>query len=186
MYLIIAGVLLLFVIAVVSTPVAGLSKLSLTDSQHQKIPLTDTRMVFVFLSPECPLSQHYTAELNALAKNKMVRFLGVIPGDLYSTQSINAFKEIHQIEYPLLLDTNLKLTKMLGATITPQAIVVERNDILYSGAIDNAYINIGKRHNTTTAWYLRDALSAIQSNTVPRVRKTNPIGCLIEMAVPVT
>ncbi len=186
MYLIIAGVLLLFVIAVISTPAAGLSKLSLTDSQRKKITLTDTRMVFVFLSPDCPLSQHYSMELNTLAKNNIARFFGVIPGAFYDAKSVNEFRERHHIDYPLLLDTDLKLTKMLGATITPQAVVVERNDILYSGAIDNAYINIGERHKGVISRYLKDALSAIQNNTLPRIRKTNAIGCMIKMGSPNT
>ncbi len=184
-YLIASGVLLVSVIAAARSRLIDLSKMKLCDSGHNPVQLMGTNstdyLVFVFLSPECPVSQQYTFELNALAKNNRAKFYGVVPGDFYDAARVNDFKKKYSLSFPLLLDTELKLTRSLGASVTPQAIVVEHNDILYSGAIDNTYISLGKRHATTTAHYLKDALLALQNKQPVKIKKTNAIGCLIDI-----
>ena len=187
-YLLVAGSLLLSVVAIARGRLLNLSGILLKDSAQNTIQLSDTDsnsyFVFVFLSPECPISQQYTLTLNALAKNNHARFYGVIPGNFYDAATINEFKKKYNIIFPLLMDTNMKLTKSLGASITPQAVVVQHNDIMYSGAIDNAYVSLGKKQSSTTAYYLKDALLAIQNKELVRIKKTNAVGCLIELNTP--
>ena len=180
----ITGALMISAVAIARTRLLNLAKIKLKDSVLNNVQLTDSAgnayFVFVFLSPECPLSQQYTLELNALAKDYHARFYGVVPGSFYDTSVINDFKRKYHISFPLLLDPILQLTRSLGASVTPQAVVVERNNILYSGAIDNAYLALGKKQATTTAFYLKDALLAIQKKESVKIKKTNAVGCLIE------
>jgi peroxiredoxin len=180
------GKLFMSVFAAIARPL-DLTKIQLKDSGHKTVQFTfaDTNscIVFVFLSPECPLSQQYTLALNALAKqyeNWNLKFYGVIPGRMYDLPAINDFRKQYHITFPLLLDADLKVTKLLNATITPQAVVVKANEIAYSGAIDNGYVSLGKKKAVTNVFYLQDAITAIQNKQEVVIKKTNAIGCLIE------
>lgn len=139
--------------------------------------------VFVLLGPECPISQQCTKAVNELAVTytKMgVTFYGVIPGNHYTAQEIQAFKKTYHIPFVVLMDTAYALTSILHGSITPQATVTDSHHrILYSGAIDNAYRELGRKNARVTAHYLADALSAINHNQPISTSRTAPVGCLI-------
>jgi peroxiredoxin len=141
---------------------------------------TDAATVFVFLAPDCAISQQCTAELNELYKlhaGEQIRFCGIVPGSLYSASDIFAFKTKYNLHFLLIADTEHKLVTLLNATTTPQAVVTGKGGItLYSGAIDNTYKMSDKKSARTTARYLRDALEAISSGKAVTVPVTNPSG----------
>lgn len=140
--------------------------------------------VYVFLGPECPISQQCTLELGQLYRaygQKGIVFIGVVPGTFYSRAEVEEFKTAYHIAFPVVRDTVYELTRRLKATITPQAIVTgAQNEILYSGAIDNSYIALGKKNKHVSAEYLRDALEAVVGGRAVAVKKTSPVGCRIE------
>lgn len=140
--------------------------------------------VFVLLAPECPISQQCTGELNRLAveyTKRGVAFYGVFPGDYYSVEEVAEFGKKYQVNFPLLVDDAYTLTNNLGGIVTPEVFVLNsRFAIVYSGAIDNAYRELGRKSARVTGHYLADALAAVVKGldvTVPRIQ---PVGCLVE------
>lgn len=138
--------------------------------------------VIVFLSPECPLCQNYTAVLNALAttyKGKIAVY-GIIPGKSYSAEEVKKFLNDYHIDFQLLFDRGMQLCRRLKATITPQAFLVNRkNEVLYSGLIDNWAASLGVQRTVVTEHYLADAIDASFRHLPVNPRKTRPVGCLI-------
>ena len=116
----------------------------LTDVQKQKAtfitPGAKPLLLFIFLSPECPLCQNYTRIFNDIQqqyKEKLDVF-GIVPGDAYSIKNITAFQKKYHTAFNCYSDKKLALTKYLQATVTPQVILLNANmQLLYTGAIDD-------------------------------------------------
>jgi hypothetical protein len=142
--------------------------------------------VFIFLSPECPLSQSYVLTINELSKQYKkndISFYGVFSGKLYTKEQISDFQKKFEVEFPLSRDTDYVLTRRLNATVTPQAFVVDdKNNVLYSGRIDNWAYEVSKKRKLITEHNLQDALESIINHTDIRVKKTEAVGCFIETA----
>ena len=79
--------------------------------------------------------------------------------------------------FPVVKDTTGKLARALGATMTPQAILVDTtHTVSYRGAIDdNRYEPRVKHH------YLRDALLATHTGTPIPVQETPAFGCTLHL-----
>jgi hypothetical protein len=139
---------------------------------------------FIFLSPECPIAQQSTLEINRLAQQFMdadFAFYGVIAGSYYSKEEVRVFAGTYKLPFPMLMDNEYALAHALNGIVTPQVVVVGNDEgILYTGAIDNTYRALGAKNARTTAHYLRDALTAIQAQKEIIVKQTTPVGCLVE------
>ena len=148
-----------------------------------KPPVNRVATVFVFLLPDCPASQSYTLTLNTLSKkyqSKQVQFLGIVPGTYATAAEVKAFVKTYKVSFPVLADTAYKLVRCLGATIVPEAFVVDRKGVTqYAGRIDNWLVSAGKKRNITTH-ELDDAITAVINKKPVKVKKTKAIGCYIE------
>jgi hypothetical protein len=81
-----------------------------------------------------------------------------------------------------ILDSELKCAKRVGATITPEAVVLSpAGDVLYRGRIDDRYPKPGgKRRESPTSFDLRDALAAtVAGKPVPKPWPP-AVGCPID------
>ncbi len=140
--------------------------------------------VITFLSPECPLSENYTKNLNDLQvkyEGMDVLFLGVVPGNYYSDEKIDSFKTMYNVQGFLLLDRDKQLTRLLQATITPETFVLDSaGTVRYSGAIDNWAVDLGQKRTVITEFYLTDAIDALLSDREPPVTHAPAVGCFIE------
>ncbi|GGA97450.1 hypothetical protein GCM10011511_20980 [Puia dinghuensis] len=149
---------------------------------HLTLAQGGTMRVFVFLSPECPLCQNYTRTLNQLQQQYAgkVKFTGIIPGKTWKQSDITTFTEKYHIAYLLQVDRDLHITHSLHATTTPEAILLgPDNTVIYQGAIDNWYKSLGRAGNKPTQNYLQDAIDYTLRHQPPPVKKTTPVGCLI-------
>jgi peroxiredoxin len=136
----------------------------------------------VFLSPECPLSQNYTLVLNQIQeKNQETTVvIGVFPGTAYTPDEYQAFQKKYKIKFPLITDSAKKLVTELGAQVTPEVYLLNEHDqVIYSGAIDNWVIDLGKKRRQTTIHYLSDAITASVQNTSVYPASTKAVGCFI-------
>jgi len=137
-----------------------------------------------FLAPECPLSENYCLTINKMQesyKPNNIQFVSVIPGELYSAEEIDLFIRKYKLQTPLLLDTDKKLTNLLGATVTPEVFVIDSTfEVQYSGAIDNWAVELGQKREVITEFYLSDALNAIIGQYEPKISHTPAVGCFIE------
>ncbi|MES2701414.1 MAG: redoxin family protein [Bacteroidota bacterium] len=142
--------------------------------------------VYVFLSPECPICQQYSATLNkivALYRDKPVTVCGVVPGLLYSAKDIADFRVEYNISFPVITDSLYRLTTRLQATITPQAILLdEHGATVYSGPVDNTFVALGRKRAHTTAHYLTDALDSTLAGKPVAMPSVPAVGCRIERA----
>lgn len=138
--------------------------------------------LFIFLSPDCPLCQNYSKDLNQLFTQykDRIAFYGIIPGKAYSVSEVKEFSETYKVKFDLLFDKSFQLAKLLQATTTPQVFLVNsKNEIVYSGRIDNWATSIGVKRTIITDHFLEDAIFSSVNNIPVKLRYTHPVGCLI-------
>ena len=113
--------------------------------------------------------------------NEIVKFYGVFPGKEYSPREIKKYLIRYELEFDSYLDPNFALTEFLGASITPEVFVIDKNGkTLYQGAFDNWAIDLGTKRNNITQHYLRDALDNSLAGMMIDPQKTKPVGCFIQ------
>jgi hypothetical protein len=139
--------------------------------------------VFVLLSPECPISQQCTkvlGELSAQYADSNILFYGVFPGDYYTAAEVMEFKKKYGLNFPMIIDAEYKLTGALKGSVTPEVFVTASDyTTLYTGAIDNAYRELGRKNMHTTAHYLADALAEIAAGKEVSNKRSKAIGCYV-------
>lgn len=155
--------------------------IDIATSKIANISFPEKSTVFLFLSPECPLCQNYTKTINDLIKKYQgeFTFIGIFPGQNYNENEIRTFAQKYSLEIKMFLDNNLQLTKALNIKVTPSAVLLKKNKILYFGAIDNWVSTLGKKRNVITAHYLEDAIQESKLGIPIHLSNTEPIGCII-------
>ncbi|MBA2407081.1 MAG: redoxin domain-containing protein [Chitinophagales bacterium] len=140
--------------------------------------------VIVFLQPECPFCNSYgktLKQLDSICIQKRISFLGIVSGKNYSEAEIKTYLDKHHLTNPILLDPDFTLQKQLGATITPEAFLINnKGKMLYRGMIDNWGYEIGKVRAHVSDHYLLDAIEAYLQNKPIAPDSTKAIGCYIE------
>ncbi len=100
-------------------------------------------MVLAFLGTECPLAKLYAPRLVELAKeyeSRGVLFVGVDSNRQDSATEIAAYARQHAIEFPILKDLNQAVADQVGATRTPEVVVLDKTRVIrYQGRIDDQY-----------------------------------------------
>jgi thiol-disulfide isomerase/thioredoxin len=141
--------------------------------------------VFVFLAPDCPLSQSYTPALNELHgrfADSNIAFYGVVESGKYKRKEIDDYITQYRIDLPIVLDAHSELARLFGAMVTPEVFVVNsKGQTVYQGAIDNRAPELGQYRTVITEHYLIDALNSFIRDAAISVRTTKPIGCFIEL-----
>ena len=160
-------------------------KLHLKDLENNEYKLIKSAInVFIFLDTECPISQQYVRNLETLRlafSQKNVHFLAVFPTKGVTKDEIVTFKKKYDFQYSSIIDYNMKLTKRLDARTTPEVFILNnRNKILYRGAIDDLYYDLGKKRPEASIFYLKNALNSIINKQKITIQQTEAIGCDIE------
>ena len=150
-------------------------KMSNLDTHTKQGPV-----VFVLLATECPVAQRYTMRLKRLHNefaSQNTTFIGIYPNENDTTDDVKTYAAKAEFPFPIVKDATGKLARALGATMTPQAILVDTSNTLrYRGAIDdNRYETRIKHH------YLRDALLATHTDTPIPVQETPAFGCTLHL-----
>ena len=153
-------------------------------------------VVFIFLATECPVAQRYTMRLKRLHAefaSQATTFVAVYANANDSEADVKHY--IAKADYPVkrgevgnrasgdvglflvVKDTIGELARALGATMTPQAVLVDTTRrVTYRGAIDdNRYEPRVKHH------YLKDALLATRADTPIPVQEAPAFGCTIHL-----
>jgi hypothetical protein len=138
-------------------------------------------VAFVFLSTSCPVARQYTQRLLQLHESfadSGVQFFAVFSNHEDDRPAITEYARTTRLAMPIVADRSGDLARQLGATMTPQALVIDRSgQLAYRGAIDDhRYTNRVKRH------YLRDALTALCAAKPVTVTHTRALGCSIHLA----
>jgi peroxiredoxin len=163
---------------------------TLKDYHGQPVSLAsykDAKLVVVaFLGTECPLAKLYARRLVELAKEfqpRGVAFVGVNPNRQDSPTEIAAYARLHEIEFPILKDLGQTLADHVGATRTPEVVVLDGNRVIrYRGRIDDQYgfqQNASYQKKTPERRDLAEALNELLAGK-PVSQPTTPLaGCLI-------
>ena len=162
----------------------------LTGDNYYAIPVKSIDLegeyrIFIFMSPECPLSENYTKTLLSLSRNyidQKVRFYLVFPGKFYPKGEIEVFLKRYRIPHEMVIyDPEYRFRDYFEATITPESFLTDIGGrILYRGGIDNWAITLGKQRQVITAHYLSDAIDSAIKNEKIKNPKTRAVGCIIE------
>ncbi len=184
--------LLSFVLAdplVAGQPLTLSPEIRLRDALGQPHQLKEFRdaklLVLAFLGTECPLAKLYGARLQQLADQfgpQGVRFVGINSNVQDSPTEIAAYARRHGIRFPILKDLGNKLADELHVERTPEVIVFDdQAHIGYRGRIDDQYI-VGVVRDRPTSEDLRVALDRLLAGELPKVTRTDPVGCLLGRA----
>jgi len=172
--------------------VAAPNPLSVRDIDgHSWTPLSpsgnDVDLV-LFISAECPVTQHYAPEMNRIVAAYSAR--GVHAWFVFAEPSIPVadvrqnLKDFHpHTTAPAIIDAHFDLTAAAGVTITPEAAIYTARGRVYRGRIDNLYITIGQNRREATTHDLRDALEAVLAGKPVIHPETEAVGCFIERGV---
>jgi hypothetical protein len=126
-------------------------------------------LVLIFVSTDCPVSNRYAPEIQRLYREfgpRSVHFELIYPNPNDNTSKITA--HLSAYGYPAITaipDPDQKLANSVGATVTPEAAVLDgKKRLLYRGRIDDRFVELGRERRAPTAHDLRDALVAALSN----------------------
>ena len=137
---------------------------------------------YVFLSTTCPIANSYTAELNRLADEfkGRVEFFGVLSEPDVTRQDAHKHFEEFELRIPILFDASNLLLKELTPSHVPQVFLLNAEEqLVYKGAIDNAYESIGRRRATVEHHYLKTAITSALAGEPVAEPETSPVGCIV-------
>jgi len=141
--------------------------------------------VYVFIAEECPICNYMGKPLSLVAKKyeDQVDFHAVFPVKNSNYKTSQLFKQQYDLlSFETILDKDQKLSKQLGASITPEVVVTKpEGEVLYRGRINSAFYAPGKmKHNS-----IKDDLDLVLANLASGKEVPQPwppaIGCYITM-----
>lgn len=137
--------------------------------------------VYVFTTTDCPMANRYAPEIERLAAEfkAHARFVLVYPVQSDTPEVIVDHRRKYAYTIESARDTDHKLVKLTGVTITPEVAVMKGNQRLYRGRIDDRFVDFGKERAKPTRHDLRDALAAIISGQAVAHPQTQAIGCYL-------
>jgi hypothetical protein len=83
---------------------------------------------------------------------------------------------VQKLQCTYAVDEKSQLANAFGATRTPQCFIFNAKGLVYKGAIDD---NV-KDAAAVKAPYLKDALTSLVKNEIPKMQETKSIGCTIK------
>ena len=137
-------------ISIAAAPAAAPTKVAsftLKDYRGQSFDLDkaakDKVVVLAFLGTECPLAKLYAPRLAELAneyESRGVVFVGIDSNRQDAATEIAAYARQHGLEFPILKDLNQAVADQVGATRTPEIVVLDKSrTIRYRGRVDDQY-----------------------------------------------
>lgn len=161
-------------------------KLELPDSAgvKQAVPAPGAKATLVlFLGVDCPIANRMAPEIARIiatyAKRGVQSFLVYPDGSLTKAQ-VNDHRAKFELVCPGIVDGGHKLVKAIGATVTPQAAVVDpAGKVRYLGRINDLYEEHGKIRPKPSRNDLRIALDEFLDGRDITRPVTQAIGCFI-------
>ena len=139
--------------------------------------------VFIFTRTDCPISNRYAPELKRIHEtfsSRGVRFVLVYPDPAETPEVIARHLEDFDYPFEALRDPRHALVSLTGARVTPEAAVFDSEGRhVYSGKIDDLYIDFGKRRSAPTTRDLAQALTATLDGLPVAEARTTAVGCFI-------
>jgi hypothetical protein len=139
--------------------------------------------VYVVISEECPICIYMSKPLNEIFEKykSKVDFQLVFPLSLSNYKTMQLYKKKYNLSnIPGYLDEDQSLSKKLGATVTPEAIVEnEKGVIVYRGRINDAYYSPGRLRHAANKNDLIDVIEAVLNRKSIATPWPKAVGCYI-------
>ena len=143
---------------------------------------------FIFTSVDCPIANAMAPQMQrtlGIARELGVRTYLVYPREDLSLDVISAHSDEYQLEATVVSDPQKNLVEELGATVTPEGVVIEyldpnRYQIRYRGRLNDLYPSIGNRRDEVSSYDFRDAIIAVCNHQPVRASWVPAVGCMIE------
>ncbi|MFN8262540.1 MAG: hypothetical protein U0T07_03360 [Chitinophagales bacterium] len=140
----------------------------------------DKLSIVIFFSPTCPICQYYTTDINKIIDSLSIPVTVIIPKkSILSKKEIAQYYKNYNPHFVLQYDKRNKKVHKYRATITPEFYLLRNDTILYQGAFNDKFIDIGKKKSVIQNHYLFDAIYALNNNLL-FVQKTEAVGCFID------
>jgi thiol-disulfide isomerase/thioredoxin len=144
--------------------------------------------ILLFVSTTCPYSNSESPEMAKIADRyspKGFAFFFVYGNPYGKLGETKQHAREYNFDQPAIFDTKQTLVRAVGATNTPEAVVIApTGNIVYHGRVDNLFSGVGMKNSVVTEHDLTDALDAIAAGKAPAHSFEQPIGCAIPMAGP--
>lgn len=150
---------------------------------HSLSEYSDSRVVVLaFLGTECPLAKLYGPRLASISKkyaDKGVTILGVNSNRHDSITEISAYARIHEIDFPILKDLDNRIADQVGATRTPEIVVLDQNGtVRYHGRVDDQY-GVGYIRDESQKSFVTNAIDDLLASRDVGTPSTEVVGCFI-------
>ena len=140
--------------------------------------------VLLFVTVDCPIANSYAPQIAALVRDHgalPVRFLLVHVDPSVGGERVREHARQFDLPGPIVLDPTHALTRRAGATVTPEAVVLDRaGQLVYRGRIDDAWAELGRRRTAPRTQDLRDAVAAALSGQPVPTPWPPAVGCVIQ------
>ncbi len=141
--------------------------------------------VYVFIGEECPVCNFMGKPLRLIYEKykDQADFHLVFPLKNSTYKTSQLFKEQYGLlAFETILDKDQKITKQLGASVTPEAIITDKAGcIKYRGRINSAYYAPGKMKHNSIKDDLDLALASLLKGQPAATPWPLPVGCYITM-----
>jgi hypothetical protein len=161
----------------------GIKDVEGVDRQPLKVSKGHAEALF-FIASDCPVSNYYAHEIRRICEEYSPRGLSCALVYVDPTMSDAAARK-HAADYghgayPKIIDRKHVLVSAVGATVTPEAVVMKDDaSVAYKGRIDNFYAALGRPRRIATEHDLRDALDAVFAGRKVANPETKAVGCYI-------
>ena len=133
----------------------------------------------IFVATRCPVSHDYNQRMADLAKEYTARgfaVIGINPNRTEPADEVARHASERGLGFTVLKDPDNKVADYLGASVTPEAYLFDRDWVLrYRGRIDDS-----RNQANITARDLRGALDALLAGKSVPVTETKAFGCTIK------
>jgi hypothetical protein len=137
----------------------------------------------LLLSTDCPISKNYINKIKGFISTygEAISFFFYLTKNTSGIEK-SLFAKEYEIDFELRIDRKNKLATLLGATVTPEILLIKKEEgkILYQGAIDNWYYSLGKKRNVITSNYFEEAVKLSLNNQKVSIPYVQPVGCYIQ------
>lgn len=145
---------------------------------------TNTKAIgFFFISTDCPISNRYAPEIQRIAaefNTNGVNFWLVYADPDTSVEAIRKHTNEYRYSIPVLRDPQHSLVKRGHVAVTPEAAVfLSTGKLVYSGRIDNRYLDFGKERPAPTKRDLHEVLHGLLRGDRISSRRQPGVGCSI-------
>ncbi|MGE3820447.1 MAG: redoxin family protein [Isosphaeraceae bacterium] len=138
-------------------------------------------VTLIFYSSECPISNSYSPTLQRLSErfaSKPVRFVGVCVDFDLTDADVLAHAKDFGLSFPVIRDRQGALGIRLGATISPEAFVIDdQGRVRYHGRIDDQFVARRQANANPVTHELRDAIEAVLEGREVAQAHVPAIGC---------